>query len=124
MPVAGTGVIARIDRNFERRQLRLLPGLRRDELIDRRPGSRIAGAHLNAGQELRRGAGMPETTGAIEALILKVTAVVSEAVRDGDSDLKGVFAGVDRSQTGFERSQVRERWVASRRSALAVYPRS
>ncbi len=62
-------------------------------------------------------------SGVIEALILKVTAVVSEAARDGDSDLKGVFAGVDRSQTGFERSQVRERWVASRRSALAVCAR-
>jgi hypothetical protein len=58
-----------------------------------------------------------------EHLVLEVTAVISEAVRDGDPDLKGVFAGVDRSQTGFERSQVRERWVASRRSALAVCAR-
>jgi hypothetical protein len=59
-----------------------------------------------------------------EHLVLEVTAVISEAARDGDSDLKGIFASVDRSQTGFERSQVRERWVASRRSALAVCART
>jgi hypothetical protein len=57
---------------------------------------------------------------AAEDLVFIVAAVVAEAAGDGDADLEVVLVGVKRSQTGFERSEVGDRGVASGGSALAV----